>query len=92
MCMHVCTNFAATYIMTTLFDIIQHLLTNCCNPIMMYIIMVDLGANNVHHVKFVIHFSKFKPQNLEVYRGCINYLPPHNIAFAMCMMCFSIME
>ena len=90
--MHVCTNFATTYIMTTtLFDIIHHPLTNCCNPIMMNIIMVDLGAN-VHHVKFVVYSSKFNPQDLEVCRGCTNYLPPHNIALAVFMMCFSIME
>ena len=92
MCMHVCTNFAITYIMTTLFDIIQHLLTNCCNPIMVYIIMVDLNVIDVHHVKFVVYSSKFNPQDLEVYRGCTNYLPPHNIALAVFMMCFSIME
>ena len=92
MCMHMCTNSATTYIMTTLFDIIQHLLTNCCNPIMVYIIMVDLNVIDVHHVKFVVYSSKFNPQDLEVYRGCTNYLPPHNIALAVFMMCFSIME
>ena len=87
-----CTNSATTYIMTTLFDIIQHLLTNCCNPIMVYIIMVDLNVIDVHHVKFVVYSGKFNPQDLEVYRGCTNYLPPHNIALAVFMMCFSIME